>query len=229
MGIQDRLRQFEKVEEDANNEEVQAKFISDNSDRKKYNFVSGLGNDVKATRDVLTEASNGTGTCKYGDVFALADEQGGIANLSRVLQNLKKAEEIHFKPEIMFQGEHKDEVIELLPAFQESSYEVTDKNCFQKPIADTVVPHEQRKGRSYIQENQATRGVTTCHKCGEEVAAEQRLAFRGQVYHTFCLSCAQCSQPIRDKIANVTFDGKIACSAACIKAYDGIHQQQTRN
>lgn len=225
MNVQDRISKFQGVK---STEESQTHCISGVSDKKKYNFVSGLENDVKSTRKLLIEASEENNSCTFGQIFNLADNSGGVANLTRALQNLKKAKEIHFEPEVMFQGENDDEIIHILPEFKEGKYQVTDDNCFRKPIADSAVPEELRHGRSYFQENKATENVKTCFTCNNQVNEQDRFVFRGHVYHVQCVTCSNCSAPIRDKIANVSFDGKVMCSAACIKSYDGQNQKQNR-
>eukprot|EP00339_Tiarina_fusa_P019106 CAMPEP_0117061534 /NCGR_PEP_ID=MMETSP0472-20121206/42831_1 /TAXON_ID=693140 ORGANISM="Tiarina fusus, Strain LIS" /NCGR_SAMPLE_ID=MMETSP0472 /ASSEMBLY_ACC=CAM_ASM_000603 /LENGTH=197 /DNA_ID=CAMNT_0004780233 /DNA_START=32 /DNA_END=621 /DNA_ORIENTATION=- len=197
MNIQKQVAKFTQNEIDAKREDVQSKFISENSDRKKYNFVSGLDHDVKSTRTTISQASGNNSYCTFGDVFSLADEMGGIANLSRALQNLKKTGEIYFEPEIMYQGMHKNERIEILDGFKNEGYKVTEENCFQKELAPDVVPQELRRGRSYIQENMATSNVNECCLCQAHVAPADRMTVRGKVFHVSCLSCAQCSAPIR--------------------------------
>jgi len=241
--IQKRIATLEKAAADAVDPEIMASKISSTSKRvhKQYNFCLGLQHDVERTRTALLACCREGGgggksstdtSSYYSTTFgALFDYTGGeIANLNRVLQNLKHAQEISFRPECFFVGPHDHEIIVLQDAFfwKNNNYAVDDSNAFRRHD-DKVSPEQKRHGRSYVQENLATLHVTTCWTCQKSVLDEQdRWTIRGHVFHRACLSCVVCGSHPRSKSDFVTFDGHICCSTDCIRQYDGAHIQQER-
>ena len=163
---------------------------------------------------------------KFGDLFEYTD--GQIANLNRVLQNLKKSKEIEFKVEIFFEGQHNDELITLKAAFWDQKYTINAENVFRPGRNMKDVPQEQRKGRSYESENLASSQVEKCFLCGEFVPALARVTIRGNVYHLVCIQCSVCSAQLREKADYVTFDGSVCCSSECVRSYDASHTRQPR-
>ncbi|CAK9024599.1 Uracil phosphoribosyltransferase (UPRTase) (UMP pyrophosphorylase), partial [Durusdinium trenchii] len=124
MSLRSRIAAFEEsARKAADPKEMQAK-ISEFSDRKKYNFSSGLQNDLIATRAALRAVCKDGKTAQFDDLFQYTD--GRIANLNRILQNLKRAKEITFDTEIFFEGQSDDIPIILLDAFWEGEYEVDE-------------------------------------------------------------------------------------------------------
>eukprot|EP00009_Paramoeba_aestuarina_P009157 CAMPEP_0201520860 /NCGR_PEP_ID=MMETSP0161_2-20130828/12955_1 /ASSEMBLY_ACC=CAM_ASM_000251 /TAXON_ID=180227 /ORGANISM="Neoparamoeba aestuarina, Strain SoJaBio B1-5/56/2" /LENGTH=240 /DNA_ID=CAMNT_0047919369 /DNA_START=25 /DNA_END=743 /DNA_ORIENTATION=+ len=231
------VEKFKQKQEEAHDPAVLSKYISEKSDRKKYNFAGGLERDVIATRTALSilclareKRAQSIHTqqpyCTFGELFDKADEDGGIANLIRVLQNLKRQKEIYFLPEMLYQHQHTHEPIYLLPAFDNGNYHVHCENVFRSTIDQKDVPLEKRLGKSHIMENLETEGKKRCHKCGEEVLGGlERVVFRGEVYHGRCLKCAHCGSGMREGTGgegglHVTFDGGPCCSVHCLQMYD---------
>ena len=227
-GLRGHIAAFEKAAADATDPEKMAAKISETSDRKKYNFSAGLQHDVRATRAAIREVKSTKGDfCTFGDLFKQAD--GKIANLNRVLQNLKKANEVSFDVEIFFEGAHTDEKIHILAQFWDEEYHVDEENCFRPGRSIKNVPEEERRGRSYVKDNLETLGVTNCAICQRQVEIQDRLTVRGKVYHLNCIECVWCKSRPREKADFVTFDGRLCCSTECIKLYDAAHVRQKRN
>jgi len=221
-----RIAAFEKAAADANDPQTMAAKISEFSDRKKYNFADGLKRDLENTRAAL-RATEVDAVCTFGALFRFTE--GQIANLNRILQNLKKANEIDFDVEVFFEGMHDAEPIRLLESFWEGDYTVDAENVFRPGRNMRDVPEDERKGRSYVKDNLTTRNVKECATCGELVTDHDRVTVRANVYHLNCIKCVQCGASPRIKADFVTFDGQLACSSECIKNYDGAHQNQARN
>ncbi|GBG30718.1 LIM/homeobox protein Lhx1 [Hondaea fermentalgiana] len=229
-GLRARIAAFEKAAREALDPAVMQAKISGQSDRKKYNFSAGLQNDVRATRAALRAVcEDGDGdSCCFGDLFRHID--GQIANLNRVLQNLKREREIDFAPEIFLEGTHDAERITLLDKFWDQEYEVDHGNVFRAgDVNFKDVAQDERLGRSYVRDNLATRDEHICTVCNEEVSALDRMTVRDKVFHLRCLHCAQCGSQPRDKSERVSFDGQFVCSAECMKNYDAAHLKQARN
>jgi len=230
LPIRTRIAAFEQAAVDSSDPRLLALKISEKSDRKKYNFADGLLRDLHSTRAALksccTSSPNGKMTCTFGELYDCTE--GKIANLNRVLQNLRKAREVRFEPECFFNGVHNDEVIELLDHFWSEQYVVNERNVFRTVIPVETTPHDERRGRSYFEENERTRRVEHCSVCNERVRAEERITIRCSVLHLRCISCAVCGACPRQKADYVTFDGKMCCGAACIRWYDAAHRLQER-
>ena len=109
------------------------KRISGRSCHKQYNFAAGLQHDVEATRKALracccyrnneflstTKPSCSMTTTATATTFRalFVASDGHIANLNRVLQNLKRAREIDFALECFFMGYNDEQENVLLDAF----------------------------------------------------------------------------------------------------------------
>jgi len=225
-GLKSRIAAFEAAAAEAADPKHMAAKISEFSDRKKYNFASGLQHDVVATREAMKAVSKDGKKCMFGQVYEFTD--GQIANLNRVLQNLKKAGEISFENEVFYQGQDDLAEITFLQPFFDEMYKVDGDNCFRPGRNMRDVPEDERLGRSYVQENLDTCGVTKCFECGEEVGDQERLTIRNHVFHFHCIKCRQCNSKPREKHDFVAFDGSIMCSAECIKLYDAAHVRQAR-
>jgi len=234
--VDDRIAAFEQAAADAVNPEIMASKISFKSDRKKYDFCSGLLRDLKATRAALRQCASGQddgdNARRLRTTFReLYDFTGGqIANLNRVLQNLKKAKEISFGPECFFVGVNDEETIQLLDKFWEEEYTVDAENVFRPGRCGRsgTIAQNERKGRSYVEENRITVELRRCAVCNEAVDAKERMAVREQVYHLRCLTCVVCGSSPRRKMDYLTFDGQICCCSDCVRRYDGAHLQQKR-
>mmetsp|Transcript_4162 Transcript_4162/g.4825 ORF Transcript_4162/g.4825 Transcript_4162/m.4825 type:complete len:230 (+) Transcript_4162:93-782(+) len=225
--LKDRIAAFEESARKAQDPKEMALKISEFSDRKKYNFAEGMQRDLISTRAALRNAStDGLSSCTFGAIYE--QTEGRIANLNKILLNLKKAGEIDFKPEIFFEGRDDDEVIEFFPSFLNAEYQVDQGNVFRPGRNIKDVPEEERHGRSYVKENMESKGKTDCETCGKEVTELQRLVIRGNVFHLNCVHCIQCGGSPHEKADFVTFDGHICCSAKCVRLYDGSHQNQKR-
>eukprot|EP00516_Mucochytrium_quahogii_P011565 CAMPEP_0203784920 /NCGR_PEP_ID=MMETSP0100_2-20121128/737_1 /ASSEMBLY_ACC=CAM_ASM_000210 /TAXON_ID=96639 /ORGANISM=" , Strain NY0313808BC1" /LENGTH=244 /DNA_ID=CAMNT_0050686961 /DNA_START=653 /DNA_END=1388 /DNA_ORIENTATION=+ len=172
-GLKSRIAAFEAAAAEAADPKHMAAKISEFSDRKKYNFASGLQHDVVATREAMKAVSKDGKKCMFGQVYEFTD--GQIANLNRVLQNLKKAGEISFENEVFYQGQDDLAEITFLQPFFDEMYKVDGDNCFRPGRNMRDVPEDERLGRSYVQENLDTCGVTKCFECGEEVGDQERL------------------------------------------------------
>jgi hypothetical protein len=228
-----KIAAFEQAAADASDSRIMARKISEKSDRTKYAFADGLRRDLEKTRSALkacaSSASNGAScSCTFGELYAFTE--GRIANLNKILQNLRKAKEVRFKPECFFDGVHDDEAIELLDYFWKEAYAVNERNVF-RPSRNALVkdtPQDKRRGRSYFEENEKTRHVRHCSVCRERVSAEERITIRACVFHMKCISCAMCTARLRQKADYITFDGQICCGADCIRQYDAAHRYQTR-
>lgn len=222
-----RIAAFEKAAKDATDPSAMQAKISDKSDRKKYNFAQGLENDVRQTRSALRDVCDDGESCTFGNLFQHLD--GQVANLNRVLQNLKRAGEIDFEPEIFLEGVHKNTPIQILDKFWAQEYSVDQENVYRAADVNFKdVAEDERLGRSYVRDNLATRNAKVCAICGEEVSDLERMTVRDQLYHLRCLTCAQCGSHPRDKAERVSFDGKFVCSAECMKNYDAAHLRQDR-
>lgn len=261
--LSSRIRAFEASASAANDPKVMASKISEFSDRKKYNFVTGMKNDLMNTRaalrkcaaehppgpigsDKLNEASKSSlsklvsfskrasnsvpresaDRCTFGALYEYS--AGQIANLNKILTNLKKAGEVSFQVEIFFQGQHDDEEIVLLAKFWDEAYTVDADNVFRPGRNERDIPEEERKGRSYVTDNLATRDQTICTTCGDQVESVFRVTIRGKVYHSTCIKCSVCGASPRENADFVTFDGKICCSTSCVANYDAAHVNQRR-
>ena len=199
--------------------------VSERSDRKKYNFVAGLQRDVEATRTVLRRLGP---VSTFGEVFQEAD--GLIANLTRALQNLRRAGEITFEGKMLLKGRDDDIKIALTDLFyRENKFRVTNENCFRALGVFREIPQDQRRGRSYDEENLIYKEF--CAVCGQRPEPGDRITIRDKAYHLHCLCCARCGANLRSKPSPgdyLTFDAKACCSSACTKAYDAAHTQQDR-
>ena len=223
--LQMRIAAFEKAAADAVDPQVMASKISNKSDRRKYKFADGLSRDLERTRNALRVITS-ENYCTFGELYSFSE--GRIANLNRVLQNMKLANEIRFTPECFFDGIHDDEVIELLEQFWAHAYQVDEENVFRPGRSTMDVPEEDRKGRSYVAEDRETRHVWECCTCSRRVKPEERITIRARVFHLSCISCVACGTSPRQKKDYVTFDGRICCSSECIQKYDGAHLRQRR-
>mmetsp|Transcript_2904 Transcript_2904/g.3394 ORF Transcript_2904/g.3394 Transcript_2904/m.3394 type:complete len:231 (+) Transcript_2904:165-857(+) len=225
--LKDRISAFEESARKAQDPKEMALKISEFSDRKKYNFAEGMQRDLISTRAALRNAStDGLKSCKFGTVYK--QTEGKIANLNKILRNLKKAGEIGFTPEIFFEGMHDDEIIQFFPLFLHGEYEINHDNVFRPGRNTKDVPEEERHGRSYVKENLQSKDKKECEICKLEVEERERLVIRGDVYHFFCVKCVQCNSTAREKSDYVTFDGKFCCSSNCVKLYDAGHLNQAR-
>mmetsp|Transcript_8576 Transcript_8576/g.15084 ORF Transcript_8576/g.15084 Transcript_8576/m.15084 type:complete len:252 (+) Transcript_8576:107-862(+) len=225
--LMSRIAAFEQAAAEANDPEVMAAKISEFSDRKKYNFADGLKRDLEHTRAALRACAGDGKSCTFGALFEFTE--GKIANLNRILQNLKNANEVAFQVEVFFAGPHANEPITLLDAFWDQDYTVDAENVFRPGRNFKDVEEKDRKGRSYVSENQESRGQRECTACGELVAENSRLVLRGRVFHMQCVECVVCGAHPRSKADFVTFDGEVACSSECIKLYDAAHPNQARS
>jgi len=226
-GLIGRISAFEAAAKAATDPKEMGAKISETSDRKKYNFASGLQKDVIRTRAALRNCvAEGENEVTFKDLYEECD--GRIANLNRVLQNLKRAKEIHFDVEIFLQGTNDRDVIRLNESFWGGQYQVDEENVFRPGREFKDVAEEERKGRSYIKDNLATMKVHECFVCGKEVSPRDRMTVRDHVYHIRCIKCVQCGSKPHNKSEFVTFDGEIACSSECIRQYDAAHLHQKR-
>jgi len=225
--IRDRIEALNQAAANAVDPDIVAAKISAYSDRKKYAFAEGLQNDLRATRAALRSCCASRSHTTFGEVFT--HTAGSIANLNRVLQNLRKAREIEFEPECFFDGVHNDEIIELRHRFWEEEYTISESNVFQPGRVSKETPENERRGRSYVTENLKTQTTHHCCVCREEVNAEDRITVRANVYHLKCISCTVCQCSPRQKADYVTFDGQLCCSVACIQKYDAAHLRQERD
>lgn len=224
--LQMKIAAFEQAAADAVDPHFLSRKISDKSDKKKYQFAAGLDRDLQQTRAALREIATNNDCCTFGDLFRFTE--GRIANLNRVLQNMKQANEIHFQPECFFHAVHDDEVIQLLEQFWVEAYNVNESNVFRTSVLTMDVAEKDRKGRSYVAEDMKTRHVWECCACERRVKPEERITVRAHVFHLSCLSCVVCGTSPRQKKDYITFDGRICCSAECIQKYDGAHLRQER-
>ena len=239
-----RIAAFEQAAADAVNPERMAAKISFRSDRKKYDFADGLRRDLLATRAALrhccccsvaarsrtitsSRRSSSTSCCTFQHLFKYTD--GHIANLNRVLQNLKNANEVTFSPECFFIGVNCHEKIRLLDKFWNEEYMVNAENVFRWTNTTTDARLLSHKGRSYVEENRQTMRVHHCASCHQHVGAYDRLAIRDKVFHLKCLRCIVCGASPSQKMDYLTFDGEICCGSDCIRRYDGAHVHQQRN
>jgi hypothetical protein len=225
--LQSRIEAFERAAAEATDTQVMASKISQKSDRKKYDFCRGLKNDLMNTRAALRACSDDSGICTFGELFSYTG--GRIANLNRILQNLKSAREVRFDPECFFMGVHNDQVIELLDQFWNEGYAVDEVSVFRPGWTATDVPENDRRGRSYVKENLTTMNVFHCFACAKRVKAKDRITIRACVYHIKCISCVVCGSNPRRKADYITFDGKICCSSDCVRQYDAAHVRQVRD
>lgn len=228
--LQARVEAFEQAAADATDARILASRISDKSDRKKYDFASGLQHDVRDTRTALRRlcCTNGNRSCTFGELFE--HTEGRIANLNRVLQNLKTANEVDFEPECFFMGTNDESLIELLEQFWKEEYTVDGDNVFRLGGESTVlIPEQDRRGRSYVGEDLQTRNVVECTVCSTRVKEKDRITIRASVYHLNCISCVVCGSSPRRKADYVTFNGEFCCSADCVRQYDGAHVRQERD
>ena len=224
--LKERIAAFEQAASDAIDPVVMASKVSSSKscDRNKYDFSSGLRHDLETTRAALRACCSDDDCCTFGTLFEYTG--GEIANLNRILQNLRNADEISFAPECFFAGRHDAETICLQSKFWIESYNV-EEHVFRVPQSDEI-PAE-RHGRSYVVENLATRQVHHCRVCAGHVAVEERMTIRAKVFHRRCLHCAVCGTSPKNRSDYVTFDGKLCCGAECVRQYDGAHVQQERN
>lgn len=142
--LQLKIASFENAARAAVDPQVMAKKISAKSDRKKYRFAEGLSRDLKKTRSAL-RAVAAEDYCTFGALYT--HTEGNIANLNRVLHNLKQSEEIYYSPavEMFLAGVHDDEVISLLPQFWTEDYQVDETNVFRSGQSRVNVDEENRK------------------------------------------------------------------------------------
>eukprot|EP00808_Paulinella_micropora_P002513 g6808.t1 len=286
------------------------KKAGEKSDRKKYDYVGGLNRDLDTLRDVLAYLPTDQNGCvSFGAIFKEADRRGGIANLIKVLQNLRAAGEIDFKGQILFQGTDDNVPIRILtlptpsttlssstflpfstpvdaltpspsslPSSSSSSlpppssslpppsakttttsttitatphsssssssspsssssfptinsqspnkapseaiYRVTNENAYRYQYEETLVPLEERHGRSFALDNLAAAGKEHCVVCREFIPFESRLVVRDQVYHMRCVTCHSCSAHPQSNIAHVSFDGHVFCTDKCLVSYE---------
>lgn len=228
VSLQQRIAAFEQAAAKANDPQIMASKISSKSDRKKYDFGRGLCHDLATTRVALCACANehGGGVCTFGSLFK---ESGGrIANLNRILQNLKEAREIAFQPECFFECVHDKERIYLNETFWAESYAVTDQNIYRNELSSEAIPELQRKGRSYVAEDLLTRDEHDCVVCSKHVRDEDRITIRAHVFHLSCVECSVCGASPHRKKDYVTFDGNLCCSSECVGRYDGAHVHQKR-
>jgi hypothetical protein len=251
-----RIRALEEAASNAVDPEIMASKVSSRSkDRKKYDFSAGLQRDLLKTRAALYECAlqnsqgkllvgdknkdhhcasstsrilgNTTTGCTFGQLFALT--AGEIANLNRVLENLKQAGEISFHPECFFLGRNDDDDIVLLGAFWKQAYMVDSINVFRcSGATNSIADPKKRKGRSYVEENLATYQQQHCASCLQLVDRIDRLTIRSKVFHRQCLQCVVCGSNPRQKLYFLTFDANICCSHECVRTYDGAHILQER-
>lgn len=222
-----KIAAFEQAAANTVDPRLSADKISEKSNGKRYAFADGLRRDLESTRSALKSccAFNGT-TCTFGELYEFTE--GKIANLNRILQNLRKAKEIYFQPECFFDGVHNDEVIKLLDQFWNEEYVINEQNVFQPGRGAKDTPSDKRRGRSYFEENEKTRHVRHCSVCRKRVTPEERITFRACVFHMKCISCVVCGTCPKQKADYVTYDGQICCGAACIRLYDAAHLLQER-
>jgi hypothetical protein len=225
--LQSRIEAFEWAAAEATDAQAMASKISEKSDRKKYDFCRGLKNDLINTRAALRACSDHNGMCTFGELFSYTG--GRIANLNRILQNLKSAREVRFEPECFFMGVHNEEVIELLGQFWNEKYTVDEASVFRHGWIPTDVPENDRRGRSYVKENLTTMDVFHCFQCAKRVKAKDRITIRAHVYHMKCIFCVVCGSSLRRKADYITFDGQICCSPDCLRQYDASHVRQERD
>lgn len=261
--VEERIAALEQAAMDGEDPYIMALKVSDHSDMKKYNFCDGLQHDLEETRHALRICCDCCGdstnvNSQHATTFATLFQftEGRIANLNRVLQNLKRAGEISFVSECFLMGMSNSyqEKIVLLPNFFESNnnevYSVSPNNVHRASrlgfvpqqdelgttsgdnnnSIDIMIPREQRKGRSYEEENLATMHCQQCFTCQQEITNQNdRIAVRGNVYHLQCLTCATCGASFRRKQVFMTFDGCICCTSDCLRQYDGAHRHQNRD
>lgn len=220
-----RIAAFQQAAKDATDPVLMVKKVAAISDKAKYKFKDGMNRDLVATRAALRAVSGGSDSCCFGELYDHID--GQIANLNKVLQNLRAAGEVAFEQEMFLKGTHDDALITLLEKFYEGEYSVEDDNVFRAREYKDVAEAE-RHGRSYVKENLATLGVTICATCDVEVSVLERMTVRDKVYHLRCLKCAQCGATPREKADYLSFDGQAMCSAACVSMYDASHLSQKR-
>mmetsp|Transcript_20114 Transcript_20114/g.58162 ORF Transcript_20114/g.58162 Transcript_20114/m.58162 type:complete len:245 (-) Transcript_20114:184-918(-) len=234
-----RVAAFERAAAAATDPKTMAAKISEKSDRKKYAFADGLARDLANTRAALrtcaqarmserVEDISGRMYCTFGELF---EQTGGkIANLNRILQNLRSAGEIAYQPEVCFSSMHNKEEIDPLEIFwaQDSMYEVNSENVFRPGRPTMDIPEAARRGRSYVKENLATINVKECALCGKEVAALDRMTIRNDVYHIRCIQCMVCGANPSKKADFLTFDGGVCCGTECVRMYDAAHLKQER-
>jgi hypothetical protein len=113
--------------------------------------------------------------------------------------------------------------------WEESAYAVNADNVFHvQQLEEEPPPQENRHGRSYVEENLATHDVYYCHECNRHVTVDERMTIRAHVFHRACLHCAVCGASPRTRSDYVTYNGKLCCSAECVRQYDGAHVKQLR-
>lgn len=251
--------------------------VSNKSDSKKYNFVEGLQRDLHHTRAALRACcsciSSRNDSCKSGSNTIQQEEDeedvsttttmttfralfeytdGTIANLNRVLQNLKSGNEICFEPECFLYGVNDNEPIVLLDLFWSQPYSVSRSNVFRKhrhqnrqqdDDDDDFLDWDRRRGRCLEKEVQALlRQRNHCARCNEYVHANDRVIIRANLYHASCLQfyrCACCGANLVKKSLRrggrkqspecIAFDGSVLCGTDCIRRYDAAHLRQERN
>lgn len=245
--LNSRIAAFEEAAAQCVDPEVLANKISAKSDRKKYDFATGLSRDLASTRLALKQCCSVCQAEPVGDsvkessqslqlacAFQMLFEhtEGKIANLNRILQNLRDQREISFQPECFFRGVHDSERIVLLDKFWREEYAVTSNNVFRPENSNRTlcVERKQRRGRSYEEEILQTIGRNhRCLICGDTVSDRQRLRVRTHAYHITCLNCAVCGAKLRQRLDFLTFDGSICCGTSCVQRYDAAHLCQKRN
>jgi len=203
----------------------QIKKIGEKSDRKKYNFVEGLAKDVMTTREMIDKLSEERGYTTFKEIFE--ESEGMIANLNRVLQNLKKSGEIDYPDEVEIFLQGQNDLIKICPVFSSQHYIPSTENCYQKDLGGEI-SIDTRRGRNYYDENLATSGVTDCSICKKHIDTVQRLVIRGKVYHRNCIKCTFCERHPSENVDFVSFDGNIFCGARCLFQYDSTHRIQER-
>jgi hypothetical protein len=231
--VESRVKELEEAVLVSNDPTRMAAAVSSRHQTKRfygYDFSGGLERDLEATRDALRVCCKTTEmVCTFGDLFEYT--QGKIANLNRILQNLKETGEVHFDVECFFQGRHDSERIVLLEKFWErSGYRVSCETVYRPGRALVDVPLSDRCGRSYVAENIQTRAIHTCCACGQPIWNEdtERMTMRGRVYHLQCITCAVCGSSPKHKQDYVTYNGNFCCSADCVRRYDAAHVVQQR-
>ena len=221
------------------------KRVSGLSSSKRYNYGLGLRNDLQATRRVLQMCCQRHDPqsyyyCTFARIFA--ESEGKIANLNRILQNLKRVGEVSFRPECFFVGHNDTEKIWLLEPFWQSlgerpsskskCYTVDASNIYRarcNHYINNQTGTQPCRRRSYEAENRATMHQSACNVCGQLVPSHNcRLTIRGQLFHVRCVRCRQCQARLRQAVDYMTFDGEVCCSPRCLQSYNGAHIRQAR-
>ena len=215
--------------------------VSGISTTKRYNFGMGPQRDLLATRKALRVCcqrhASHKNCCTFHELFVQSN--GQIANLNRVLQNLRRTGEIDFEPECFFVGYNDTKVITLLESFRQSmatnsrsASSVPDQtNLFRASHNQPFVrftPHSKRHGQSFGLDNRLTQDQHTCQACLQWVDDPDRLTIRGRLFHYRCVQCRQCRAFLRRSVDFIAFDGGVCCSLACMQRYDGAHVHQRR-